>query len=877
MINQFIPGDPRTPKKIAFLVPPREFNKKSELNSNYVQPLKQLAVNPDEIIFYNLDVAKNGITSAGKARTYLDKLYPILSSAGIKIIVICDRSYFKAATRTTKPDEHLGYIYKFQGWMYAWCPPFTQGYLNPLISKDIILALKAVGAQHTGSHLPFAFDPLMNVSYPSNYNEVQTELSSLMDEPIVAFDIETYDLRVDQAGLRTIAFAPSKDRAVSIICSDNESVMMHQEEPTRELLKDFFQHYTGTLVAHNGTFDSKVLIWELFMEHDNDIEGLLEGLEAMYRDLVDTHTLAYLALNSAGGNSLSLKRLAYPFLGHWDFDFKNKQIPMDMWDLLKYNALDAIATMYVYDTYRPVVQAEQEDVYQNVFRPSEKTICQMELTGLPLHMGRVLKVEQHLEDVCRNAEKTLCKNAAIIEFEDKYRELQAQKATAKLKKLIKTKDDFLHVSFNPNSNPQLQLLLYRGLGLPVLKTTPSGAPASGAEVLGALAAHEAKNLNRPEVLEILESLVALGKAGKILNSFIPAFKTRTINRQNWIYLAGSYNLGGTVSGRLSSSEPNMQNLPSTGTQYAKSIKKCFTSPKDLSWLFVGADFFSLEDRISALQTKDPNKLKVYTDGYDGHSLRAYSYFADQMPDITKELEGLPEGPQRVATINSIAIRYPTLRQHSKGPTFALTYGGTYKTLIENFGIDPAEAMEIEKQYHLLYSVSDQWVRDQIKFAHENGYVELAFGLRLRTPGIARVVDPYKSGVPYEIKKEIKTAGNALGQSYGLLNSHAANQFMQRVWAHSIYRTCVLPAAQIHDSQYYMVKNNLDLLKWVNDNLIDCMSWNQLPEIYHPQVGLGAELEIFFPSWADPIGIPNNASVTDIHDLLKRSISDAISK
>ena len=86
------------------------------------------------------------------------------------------------------------------------------------------------------------------------------------------------------------------------------------------------------------------------------------------------------------------------------------------------------------------------------------------------------------------------------------------------------------------------------------------------------------------------------------------------------------------------------------------------------WLWCGADFSSLEDRISALQTGDPNKLKVYTDGYDSHSLRAYAYFSDQMPDID---------PSSVESINSIAVKYPKLRQKSKAPTFLLTFGGTF--------------------------------------------------------------------------------------------------------------------------------------------------------------------------------------------------------
>jgi hypothetical protein len=96
------------------------------------------------------------------------------------------------------------------------------------------------------------------------------------------------------------------------------------------------------------------------------------------------------------------------------------------------------------------------------------------------------------------------------------------------------------------------------------------------------------------------------------------------------YLYGNFNLGGTVSGRLSSNNPNLQQIPS-GSTYAKLIKQCFVAPKGM--LFVGADYASLEDRIDALLTKDTNKIKVYTDNFDGHSLRAHAYFGESMPDI----------------------------------------------------------------------------------------------------------------------------------------------------------------------------------------------------------------------------------------------------
>ena len=170
-------------------------------------------------------------------------------------------------------------------------------------------------------------------------------------------------------------------------------------------------------------------------------------------------------------------------------------------------------------------------------------------------------------------------------------------------------------------------------------------------------------MNKQEAIEIaklLKALIELSAVDKILGTFIKAFKEKSILKDDgYYYLHGNFNLGGTVSGRLSSSSPNLQNLPSN-SQYGKLIKKCFIAPK--GWIFAGADFDSLEDRISALTTKDPNKLKCYIDGFDGHSLRAYAYFPEQFPDIINTVD----------SINSIAKVYPYWRQESKCPTFALT-------------------------------------------------------------------------------------------------------------------------------------------------------------------------------------------------------------
>lgn len=293
----------------------------------------------------------------------------------------------------------------------------------------------------------------------------------------------------------------------------------------------------------------------------------------------------------------------------------------------------------------------------------------------------------------------------------------------------------------------------------------------------------------------------------------------------------------------------MQNIPA-GSRFAKLIKSIFMAPD--GWLFCGADFNSLEDMISALTTKDPMKLKVYTDGFDGHCLRAAYYFGDQMTGIVLS---------DPISVNEIANRYPVLRQESKAPTFLLTYGGTYHGMMKNLGWAQDKSQKIEANYHMLYKVSDEYIATRIKQACTDGYVDVAFGLRVRTPLLKQVM--YGSTtMPNEAQGESRTAGNAMGQSYGLLNNRAAVEFWQRVWA-SPYKYSILPVALIHDAIYPLIKDDSKILTWANSNLIDCMRWQKLPDIQHPTVKLGAALDVFWPTWANAIGLPNDGSEAEV--------------
>ena len=181
--------------------------------------------------------------------------------------------------------------------------------------------------------------------------------------------------------------------------------------------------------------------------------------------------------------------------------------------------------------------------------------------------------------------------------------------------------------------------------------------------------------------------------------------------------------------------------------------------------------------------------------------------------------------------------------------------------MSNLGWSEAMAKRVEANYHELYKASDDYVADRLRQATKDGFVAVAFGLRLRTPLLSQVIWN-SSGIPHEAKAEGRTAGNALGQSYGLLNNRAAAAFMEAVWD-SPFRYDILPCGLIHDSIYILVKDHIDAVEFANRELINAMKWQELPEIQHPTVKLGANLDIFWPNWANPLTLPNNASADEI--------------
>lgn len=222
----------------------------------------------------------------------------------------------------------------------------------------------------------------------------------------------------------------------------------------------------------------------------------------------------------------------------------------------------------------------------------------------------------------------------------------------------------------------------------------------------------------------------------------------------------------------------------------------------------------------------------------------------------------------VKRIKYIKDNYGPLRSKSKSVSFALQYGGTANTLVNNSGFALEEAKAIVSNYKDLYKESEEYTTERIAQATKDGYVQVAFGLRIRTPVLAKSILG-NSKTPNLATAEARTVGNALSQSYGMLTCRALNEFMKRVYA-SEYKHDIMPVNIVHDALYFIIRDNIHVVKWVNDNLMDCMSWQELNEIKHDKVKLSAELGLFYPDWSNEITLPNNINRKQIKEIVLKS-------
>lgn len=353
-----------------------------------------------------------------------------------------------------------------------------------------------------------------------------------------------------------------------------------------------------------------------------------------------------------------------------------------------------------------------------------------------------------------------------------------------------------------------------------------------------------KQTKDENVRNFTSSFIDYSFASIIKNNFIEAFYNFTVDGR----LYGSYNLLGAKTGRYTSSSPNMLNMPSTGSRFAKHVKKCFIAPKGK--IILTADYSALEDRVIASLSEDVNKCDIFLKNLDGHSLNAIGYFKEKIKDIMVLTGDMAVDAVNFKKLVDVGNKLAeSLRQESKGPTFGLAYGAFPPKIAATLKISLEEAQAIFDNYHnVLYPGITAYREEYVlPTAKEEGQIHLGLGFYLSTD------DP---------DRDIRTLANATCQFWSILTAIAINKMHQLIDQNN-YQEDVKVISTIYDSIYLEVTEDPEIIKWTNDNLINTMVVDFME---NQTISNEAESDIGF-NWSDMIKIPNNASIKEIKDVL----------
>ena len=385
-------------------------------------------------------------------------------------------------------------------------------------------------------------------------------------------------------------------------------------------------------------------------------------------------------------------------------------------------------------------------------------------------------------------------------------------------------------TFNPGSSKQ-KAELFAMLNIQSETTTAKGNPQWDRDQIVIVN----KTSNIPEVVQLTQQIINYSYAGIIKSNFIKSFYNYTINSR----LYGNLKLFGALTFRPTSSNPNLLQMPSTGSVFAKPVKACFTAPKGK--VILASDYSSLEDRVLACLTADPGKLAIYRHGLDGHSYNSVQYYTEEISkymtvtgDNVKDAKAFYKGEQE----GNAGLK--ELRQRSKPVTFKCAYLG-----MPDDHKGGVITQELYNDYHTkAYPNIMKNVNDYI-IPHAKKYGELHLGL-----GCNLKVD--------NVGKKFRTLNNAVNQFWSILILLTINKMHQLIESKG-YQEDIKIVATIYDSVYAEATKDPVIIKWFNDTLIPIMETDFLPD---PLLNNKADLEIG-TSFSDLSVIPNNATMQQV--------------
>ncbi|RYE00072.1 MAG: DNA polymerase I [Sphingobacteriales bacterium] len=495
------------------------------------------------------------------------------------------------------------------------------------------------------------------VSTPHEYKIVSAleEIAQLLEDlsqyKEICFDTETTGIDPNQAELVGMSFSVEKGKAYYVPVPE-------QKEAAYKLVHAFaplFENPEITWIGQNIKYDIIMLKW-----YNQQLTG----------PTFDT-MVAHYVVEPEGRRNMDL--LAQQYLNYDPISITTligkkgkgqitmREAPLN--EVAEYAAEDADITLQLKHKFEPMLKEKSvENVFYKADSPLVKVLANMEFEGVRID-------ESFLNDYSK-----------VLEADAKVFEEKVYEAAG--------------VRFNLASPKQLGEVLFEKLKLdPKAKKTKTGQYATGEEVLAKLAAE----------YKIVDDILGFRELTKLRNTYLDALPNMVNPKTGRVHT--SYSQTTAITGRLSSNNPNLQNIP-VRSDRGREIRKAFI-PRDENHILLSADYSQIELRIVAAISGDKNMCEAFQNGHDIHTATAAKVYGVELADVTKEQ-----------------------RYKAKSVNFGIIYGQGAFGLAGNLGIRRTEAKDIIDSYKTEFAGITDYMSERVKMAQDNGFAETILGRKI---------------------------------------------------------------------------------------------------------------------------------------------------
>lgn len=478
-----------------------------------------------------------------------------------------------------------------------------------------------------------------------NETELQNLLNDINAKKLVCIDFETTGLDTLTDEIIGISFAIKSKEAFYLDLSGRTNI---DKEACKKLVFDTLAKEDIKIIGHNLKYEYKMM------------RAIDKKMGNMY---FDTMVAAYLINPSRGRynmDDLALSYLSYNTIKYSDItdNAKKTLLDVELKDVVEYACEDADITFRFYEYFSPLLNTYNlEDLFFNVEMPLISVLADMEFDGVYISTEKMKSLSEEY--------------ASLLE---KTKEKIYEKAGEE---------------FNLQSPKQLEYILFEKLKINSTKKTKTGAYSTDEEVLRELAQRE----------KIAEYMLTYRKYSKLKNTYLDVFPTLVHKKTNRIH--ASFNQTVTATGRLSSSEPNLQNIPARGDE-GKDIRNTFIAEKGN--VLIAADYSQIELRLLAHFSNDPVLVEAFKNNDDIHRKTAMKIYSVSKEHVT-----------------------PSMRNTAKIINFSIIYGKTAFGLSKELNISRKEADDFIKGYFSTYSQVKPFCEKVIEDVKAKGYVRTMLG------------------------------------------------------------------------------------------------------------------------------------------------------